>query len=128
MYKSAKSIRRSIFYFFPNLNARSYWESACWNRIIGRCMHMHAKNCIFNLRHRNGNDKNVVCLILKRHAVGNFKIWSYAVHRHKKYTVRKGEGRGVHPLSLPLINSLKKTELANFPCIYAFWGFPFFSA
>ena len=55
---------------------------------------MHAPYCIFNLRHRNGNDKNVVCLILKQYAVGNFKIWLYAVHRPtiKKYAVRKGEG------------------------------------
>jgi len=55
-------------------------------------VHMHATNCIFNLRHRNENDKNVVCLILKRYAVGNFKIWPHAVHRPKikKYAVREG--------------------------------------
>ena len=85
-------------------------------------VHRHVPNCIFNLRHRNGNDKNVVCLFLKRYAVGNLKVWSYAVHRPKikKYAVRKGEGG--HPLSLSLINSLNETEAANCPCIYAFYG------
>ena len=66
---------------------------------------------------------------MKRYAVGNFKLWSYAVHRPKikKYAVRKGEGEGFKPFSLPLINSLNKTEAANFPCIFAFWGLSFFS-
>jgi len=59
-------------------------------------VHMHAPNCIFNLRHRNGNVKNVVCLILKRYAVGNFKIWSYAVHmpKIKKYALTTQRERG----------------------------------
>ena len=55
-------------------------------------VHMHATNCIFNLRHSNGNDKNVVCLILKRYTMGNFKTWSYAVHRPKIKKYAKGKG------------------------------------
>ena len=58
------------------------------------CLNVHATNCIFNLRHRIGNVKNVVCLILKRYAVGNFKIWSYAVHRPKKEVRSTQRGRG----------------------------------
>ena len=30
------------------------------------------------------DDKNVVCLILKRYVLRNFKIWSYAVRSPKK--------------------------------------------
>jgi len=79
-------------------------------------VNMHATNCIFNLRYWNGNDKIVVCLMLKRYAVRkNVKIWSYVVRMRKKRSSRYAKGEGVHHISLLLINSFNKTEASNFP-------------
>jgi len=36
------------------------------------------------------DDKNVVCLILNRYVLRNFKIWSYAVRRPKIKKYAKG--------------------------------------
>jgi len=89
-------------------------------------VNMHATNCIFNLRYKNGNDKNVVCLILKRYAVRKkFKIWWYVVgmRKIKKYAVRKGGGGSPSFIYY----SFNKTEASNFPKHLCLLGaFPFF--
>ena len=56
-------------------------------------VHMHATNCIFNRRHRNGNEKTL-------YAVRNFKIWSYVEQASNKEVRQYARGGG-HPLSLP---------------------------